>query len=274
MAHKPGRIERKGTPITIRYSPEGAGGIDAVAFADYLRDTIRALRLTAESVAGDADQSLGRVNYIVSRLNMQSPAEVELTPLARFASRRLVERSHHFHIKWISALEGGDVPSGVDFATLRAYRRLGEIAAKNNFRADVATNGHSATVTPDLKNRLDLELQKDQQSQGTIRGFIRSYHSAGRHFIRIYPRVGRSVACRFRRSVANTVRNLIDRFVQVDGVLRFRPGEFNPYFMEMRNIEWIDTENAPTFLDMDGAFADADLRGSAVDLVRAARDGW
>jgi hypothetical protein len=276
MPLKPGRLEQPGQPVRLRYVADSpTGEIDALGFSDYLRETIHALQLTTETVADETGHVIEHIRYVVAELRMASPAEVVLIPQTSFADRKVVRAAQDRYVHWVSKLNEGTVPAEMDFATLRVYHKLGDIANRHRFTAETKANGSEASVGPRLKDKLDLELQKDQYSKGTVRGYIRSYHSAGRRFIRIYPRVGPSLPCRFLEGKhGKTVRNLIDRYVQVEGTLRFRPSAYHPYHMDMQQIEWIDVDSAPTFREMIGAFAGAFPSLPSEDVVRTDRDGW
>lgn len=277
MPLKPGRLEQKGAAIHLVMSPDSDDGIiDAIAFADYIRDTIKMVRLNMESVAEEKRQDVGTVRYAITKIKMESPLDALLTPMVAYADKEILETAQRRHVSWAAKIKSGTFPQEMNYAIQRGYQQLSETAAKNRFTTQLTTEGVSAVIDKTLKNTLDLEVLKDQYAKGTLRGYIRAYHSAGKHYIRIYPRgTGPSITCSFSEELhGRAVRNFIDKYVQVQGQVRYRPNAYRPYYMQLRTIEFIDVEKAPRWRDMMGAFANVPLSGKSEDLVRADRDDW
>lgn len=270
---RPAPIVREGPPLTLVYEPLGgeAAEMDALAFASFLTESVRALRQIAVLISGKPVQ----VQYTISDLDKNSPDLVKLTPRVRLEDVPLIEQAQVQHIRTVAALQEGRVLSDLDFPALQTYLRLGGIAKTHRFVARVQTNGASAQVSRVLKDRLDLELKKDVWAYGSVRGRVRSYHAAGwRRLIRLYPRVGPAVVCHFKREHQEMVVSLIEKFAMAEGRMRYRPNEYHPYHMEIESISEIDRSGAPTFADMEGFARNLAGDTPAEDFIREARDEW
>src|SRR5262245_59711727 len=127
-ALRPADFPRRGDPIFLKYRPRGSDAeVDAVAFADYLRTEVAALRQTANALA---DEPV-KVHYLITSIKKESPTSLELTPVVKMVQVPLMRRVHHEHVRIIGDLERGVVPTTVDFATLETYQKLGDIAKRN-----------------------------------------------------------------------------------------------------------------------------------------------
>ena len=270
---KPPIVEKQGPPLTLEYRPLGGNRaeVDAFAFADYLKESLAALRHTAELLAGRKVH----LHYTLSGLQKQSPALVEVTPRVPVAEIPLISEAQEKHIHTIQELQSGKIPAFLDFPALQIYQRLGTIAKKHRFVAEVRVNRASVVAGADLKDRLDLELLKDQWVYGTIRGWLRAYYAArGHRLIRLYPRSGPPLVCHFRPSQKEKVRELIETFVEAAGRMRYRPNSYHPDYMEIDKISSYGADAAPTFREMDGFVPDPAEGPASEDLVREMRDEW
>jgi hypothetical protein len=271
MPRKPVATHARGSTVTLRYLPLAGDDaeLDALGFAEYIAESIHALQITADLIAG---RSI-RTRYTVARLGKSSPAIIVVTPVVGVADVVVVEAAQVKHVLTLEEIQAGRIPSYLDLPALRRYQRLGQIAKRGGFETSVETGNASVVSGGGLKDRLDLALKRDQFTTGTARGCIRSYHAAGsRRLIRLYPRTGPALTCSFRERDRASVRALIDKNVEVAGKMRYRPNEYFPYFLEIDTISQILP--GPTFREMTG-FAPA-MTGDVApeDFIRERRNGW
>lgn len=267
--------EERGPPLTLIYRhPDGKDAdVDAVAFAEFIVQSVRALTQTASLLEGRPVH----IRYVIESLDKNSPETVALSPITTISDAPIVRRVQAQHVQTLEGIRRGLIPDFLDYPALQTYERLGELARKGNFVADVRVNGTSAIADAGLKNTIDLTLARERVSTGSVRGTIKTYQSAGnRRLIRIYPRAGASLLGHFRERDRTLVKSLVDGpLVEVEGRMRYKPGAYQPYFVDIEKIRPLDFEGSPSFADMAG-FAPA-LIGedqSPEDFVGDLRDAW
>jgi predicted DNA-binding protein len=266
--------EQSGPPLTLRYTPDAGpdADVDAYAFAEYIQESIRALRQTAEILAGHNVN----VRYVVNSLRKRSPAVVSIRPVASIPVINLITRAQKTHVETLRSIKTGVVPRHLDYPAIQTYKRIGDLNKRFHFVTEVKTDGEKVTAGADIKNRLDVELARDTFSHESARGWIRHYHAAGkRRLIRLYSHTGRALSCSFRERDQKRVRELIDQYVEVEGLARYRPNAYQPYHLEIKEIDELrGLENSPSFEDMRG-FAPRLAEGmTAEQYVREQRSGW
>lgn len=269
---KPAPIETRGPPIKLIYEPVGGADMDALAFADYLKESISALKQTASLLA---DRTVS-VRYVVQSLEKKSPEQVVLAPIIALTDRDLIHRVQVTHVETIDLLQRGVIPNYLDYPARLTYQRLGKLSEKANFSTQVIANGASTRSQAALKDSLDIELGLEHTSTGTVRGYIRTYQSAGgRRLIRIEPRVGKPILGHFRERDRAWVRSMIDvGYVEAHGRMRYRSGEHQPYYIDVEAFRKVDTIDAPSFRDIDGLAPSLTGDQSTDDFAAEARDAW
>lgn len=269
---KPPKKETRGPPLRLQYRPEGGADVDALAFAGYLIESIRALKQTAALLS----KGSVTVRYVVERLDKQSPEVVEIAPVAAAADQALIHRAQVAHVEALDGIARGEIPTYLDYPARLTYQRLGALSRKGHFKAQVSANGTSTTTGAELAESLNLQMAGEHTSYGTVRGHIHTYQSAGgRRLIRLVPRTGNSLIGKFRERDRVKIRGYIDvAYVEAEGLMRYRSGEYQPYFIDIERIRQLPVGDSPSFQDMDGFAPDLAGHRSADELVSEARDAW
>jgi hypothetical protein len=264
----------QGDELSLRFDPVAGAEADvgAVAFAESIILAVRALRQTATLLA---EGRRLHVQYEIADLTHSSPATAVLQARVSRQEAGIVNRAQQQFVQAIQIINDGGVPDFLDYPTLRTYKELGNVARKGGFVNRVRLNGSAADISAGLKDRLDLELSKDQFMVGTIRGTLKSYSTEGRNLLRIFPRTSPPVTCEFRSKLKERASRLVEQDVEVVGKMRYRPNAYHPYYMYIKDI---NPASRPT-----GVISLASLRGmpttpaegaSSEDLIREQRRAW
>lgn len=271
---KPRPRDVTGPPLALTFHHKDGDDIpmDAVAFAAYLIDSIKAVQQIANLMSGRSIP----VQYKVKQLHKNSPEYVQIVPYVPEPFADLVYAAQVRHVDTIREMESGQIPSFLDYPLRLTYRRLGQLSKQARFTARVQANGAEVESGAAMAETLALQLAREATSYGTIRGHIKEYKSAGsKRLVRIFPRVGEPLVGRFREADRVKILGLIDvAYVEARGKMRYKSGEYQPYHMDIDKIDGLETAAAPTFAEMQG-FAPDILDGRSMDdFMGAARNGW
>lgn len=271
---KPRPREVTGPPLKLTYHHHGGDDVpmNAVAFAEYLIESIKAVKQTANLLAG----RVVPIEYKVEHLTKNSPEFVSVVPHVPDTFEGLIYEAQVQHVRTMSEMEDGRIPAFLDFPARMTYRRLGKLSKEGRFATRVQANGVDVMAGAKVAETLSLHLASEATSYGRIRGHIQEYKSAGsKRLIRIFPRVGQPLVGRFREADRTKILGMIDvAYVEAHGKMRFKSGEYEPYHMIIDSIEALNVEGAPTFADMQG-FAPDILGGRDMDdFIGATRNGW
>ena len=131
------------------------------------------------------------------------------------------------------------------------------------------------TLVPDFATTLSTAIDLEQSSEGSMMGMLESInlHDGANRF-RIFPTVGPDfVICSFDSRHKEKARDALGHYVEVTGVLRYRPGENFPYEIKVAELQQLaDDEDLPTLFDLHGIAPRATGDKSTEDFVEGLRD--
>jgi len=255
-----------------------AGPDDDVRLEDFLRflfDLLSTLHATDRAVA-HTDQPT--MDYQVRDLRHSSPATVILAARVREPEIDLRDRVLSSFVGGVNRILAGDTPEGFGPHLLLSYRGLARhLNGKNLREASFKHRRLKAKVSTSFQQKIEQIVGRDRRERGAVSGKldIVNAHQA-RPFFWLYPAgAPERIKCFFPPNLTSKVGEAIRRHVTVTGLLRFKAAMFQPYAVNVADIDIHEQDvDLPSLRDLRGIAAGAPLDEPAEDFVRRLRDAW
>lgn len=274
----------KTTPrITIRFEgdPEDKGDVRLPDFAAKVTAFFKALEAT-EALLPDEDRD--RVFYKIVELSKSSPATITVEVVAKKRrTRSAMVRRFTSNVRELNSSRHR-VPSNASPDQIAAYAAMTPTTDTHLAKVVVIPKGIRERKQlvlnqqkPDWMPRLEpVRLEEPDYSYGSVSGRLESLnvHASANRF-NLWPRIGPRISGYFSDSVKPKVLRAADKYVRVEGRLKFAPGDDYP--IEIDHVSEIEIyepdEDLPRFEELRGIAPDATGALSIRDFVESLYDG-
>jgi hypothetical protein len=264
-----------GQRITIQIEGEPDGTVRLTDFLAQLQRIKIALwhteRVTADRSVTAKEQP--KVYYRIVDLEKKSPFLVVLEEVVSNGHPPSIGMAM---VETVSKLQkpGLKTPPVRDVELLESYREMGAPLQKHIAKVTIRTGGTRVILDQDYVDRVTTVIGPDTIEHGSVTGKLEkiNFHNVTR--FDIFPAVGaRRVSCRFPPDLKQQVKNALDNYVTVYGILRYKQWDAFPYAVDVADIEpHPSNAELPTIMDMRGMAPNATGEQSAEDFVRSIRD--
>ena len=263
MAYKRITIQLKGDPSDdehLRLS-------DFIAQLDAIRGALS--RLEEQLASGER-----ATYYRVVDLRHSSPATVVLEAVPFSMARDITPLVIGRFVDGLRRIRGGEIPSDFSYDVLESFKKLAAPLQKRVTQVSIASDGESVEITKSIEADIDRLVGPDEIQRGSISGTLEliNIHASANHF-RIYPVVGpKKLDCHFPSAMLQLAIQGINKYVRVDGELRYKRREKFPYKADVHSIEiFPDDEALPNIFDIRGIAPNATGEVSSEEFVSGLR---
>jgi len=215
--------------------------------------------------------------YEIADLSMNSPPRIVLDP--RPVDRK-TDRRHIVVGGFVAGLQSvgrGETPDYYDRPMLEKVREIASGVSRRRVRTEIGYQQASAEINHIFERRIVSILSRAERAFGTVEGRMEALNlHASSNLCAIYPIAGpRKVVCHFPDHLRDQVKDGIDKFVSVTGMMSYAFRDRFPRYIEARNLNILDDrEDLPTLDELRGIARDAFGDEDSADLVNQVRDGW
>lgn len=220
----------------------------------------------------------GSAYYRVIELDCSSSATIviEAQPyIKNIDNREEVEKRFFEGMRQIK--ETGTAPENLDRATLEQLKGLASQVGKTVASTTISNGEHTIELTEGLKAKIDVLLAEVDITEGSIEGVLEAIniHEEANVF-RIYPIVGpKKVSCHFPNRLREDAIGAIDKFVSIEGTLKYAKNAPFPHEIKVSKIEAYPPEDElPSLEDLRGIAPEATGDMSSEEFVRKIRNEW
>ncbi len=259
----------------IRLAIEGFasddGHVRLLEFARQLKSLLSLLRSSEKLMSGAIES-----DYRVVELSHSSPATVVIEQVPIHA-KNLPRPVIPVVIGAIDEISSGSVPDANRdlLKTLKAMTRPVGATVRSLIISD--NNGSFANLTVQLGEQVTKMLGPEMTEFGEVKGRLEqiNFHASANRF-QVYPNLGpKRVACRFPSRLVSEAEQAVNKFVLVEGELRFKGADAFPYAVEVDRIHRLDDENTRVrLMDLQGKAPEALGDKSSEEFIWSIRDEW
>ena len=155
--------------------------------------------------------------------------------------------------------KSGKIPDDFDYPAVEAYR---DISTQHSHISSLTIGNGRRRVKVDnrFQEKMLEAIVPDETAEGSLTGTLDTVRLHNTTVFEIFPTVGpKKVACHFRPDIKEKVKQGLERYVRVYGLLRYKHWDKFPYAIEAREIEVYPEEHTLPQL--------SDIRGMAPDLT-------
>lgn len=129
-------------------------------------------------------------------------------------------------------------------------------------------------ITDKFRVNIDKMLSEPAVAEGEATGVLERIDVHGKNAFTLFPNLGGPIICQFEASLFERVRQAIKRNVTISGRMLYYLGSAFPSKAKVRSIEvHPDDDDLPSLMDLRGSLVGNGDSRTAVEIVRAARDG-
>lgn len=269
-------------------STEDKGHVRLTEFIRQLELVRNALKQTEREMTGDE----GRVYWRIVDLSHDSPATVvleEVVPKLSLKERRERQRLTPAERKaterppiideFINVMRGirlnAAVPEGRrSLAVLESYRELSSVTDKHIASFQIEAKSKTVKIDDRFRKNIDAIIGPDEIMEGSLNGVVEAINLHNTLRFNLYPVVGpKKVTGAFPEHLKRKVIEAIDRYVRVEGTLRYKSWAPFPHAIDVTDIHVLPAEDdLPTLDSLRGIAPKATGTQSSEEFVLANRD--
>lgn len=261
------RLQYKGTAPDENLSlQEFAGQLAAV------NDALSALDVCASR------RGKRTIEVRVSDLTHSSPSGVTIQTWAMEDS--LEDNSKTIVPRFMEAIEmlnSGNIKEVWTRPFLEAIARIASGLKREVKELLIADNQSEVLVKHDIARTIETYLEEERKYVGVLRGKMEYLNlHEGQNTFKIYPIVGPSVVpCKFKPALRAKVKEAVDRYVEVSGILYHRRGDEFPYQIDVEDLEIFPEETKlPSIFEIKGMVKGMQNKSSEEILEEGRNGNW
>ena len=262
-----------------------------VRLADFIRqlELVRnALKHTEREMTGDE----GRVYWRIVDLSHDSPATVvleEVVPPLSLKERRErqkltpAERKaagpppiiDHFIDVMREIRSKAAMPEGRrSLAVLESYRELSSATDNHMTSFQIEAKSQTVKIDDQFRRNIDAIIGPDELMEGSLTGVVEAINLHNTLRFNLYPVIGpKKVTGAFPEHLKRSVIDAIDRYVRVEGTLRYKSWEPYPHAIDVTAVHPLpQSDDLPTLESLRGIAPNATGKLSSEEFVVASRD--
>jgi len=233
--------------LQITYIVEGKDEELGHVRLEHLISQLALLRRSLEQVDRNFNHTAKPTTYYrIVAANHSSPLALTLEPVIAEGrdpetAQRVVQNNHDNYFREINRLSRGEPPSPeVDDTTLSVLSALLNESSRHAKSARIHNHSVDVALDDELRRNVSRMLRPALRSVGTVRGRLEkvNLHRGANRFW-IYPISGPSrIECKFSNaSDRRTVKENLDRIVEVYGQQIFRPNSDFPHLIKVMHVQ-------------------------------------
>jgi hypothetical protein len=229
--------------IQLEGSPKNGGAVDVDDLYKFLQHLTKTLSAVEREITGDPR---AHTAYKIVRLSYSSPLTMvlegvpipikkrkkepeikDLSPAVVTKVRRIVEQVSH-----------DEDPEDIGSSTLALMEDLAAGQYRHISAVRLASAGQSTVIPPDFDAKIRRMLGNVNRSEGSFKGKLEAVNlHAKTSTVNIYPVIGPArVRGTFRKGQFPNIGEMLNRTVELHGVLKFRGDSPHPYEIDIREI--------------------------------------
>lgn len=261
----------------IKLIMEGAetdnGHVDLALFLKEL-ETLRAAINCIEKEIYRSNKS--NIKLLVSDLSHSSPAATTLLPVHHTDVNDMTDKVVNAFAQLIEDIIDASIPLETNYKALEILKTLGyQVGSKLKFTTLIIKE-KTFDITKSFSRNINNALDRGESCFGSVEGALEqiNIHSQEKFFT-IYPDIGpQKIRCVFPEHLHQDAVKSIEKRVEVNGLLWFRPGSPYPHQINVDKITVQPDDNElPTFDDLLGIAPFEDERSSE-EIIGVLRNGW
>lgn len=216
------------------------------------------------------------VYYRIVEMYTQSPPTLVLEPVAFDPALDYGDAVSEKFETDLRSFAKRTVPLGMDHELRQKYVRMLENINGNITKMKVGVGDESVTLTGKVAGYIRPEEKSDKEAVTTISGKLETLQLHTKREFRIYPLLGApSILCVFSEEMRQTVKDNIDKWVAVTGVVRYKGGSQFPSEMIVKSLRpKRDPKDSPTLLGLRGRGKLPEGETSEDIIRRMREDEW
>jgi len=162
-----------------------------------------------------------------------------------------------------------------DSEILKLYKQIGRVFKRDVTEIAFSSGDVKIRVVENIEPFIDEILGEDEIVQGSVSGILEyiNIHAEANKFY-IYPIAGaKRIDCHFPDSLLELATTSINRYINIQGKIKYKKTDNFPYAVDVENIEIYPQENElPNLFDLRGIAPDATSGLTSEEFVRRIRD--
>lgn len=262
---------------TIKLIMEGTeindGDVELSLFLKELETVRAAINCIDKDTYGNNKAGL---KLLVTDLSHSSPATTTIKPVYDSEKEELSGVVLRSFAEIINSVVKENIPAETNYNALEKLKTFGAQVGKKLKSATIIINEEIFDITKNFSRTVENALERGDTCIGSVEGKLEqiNVHGHDKHFT-VYPDIGpQKVRCIFPEKLRAEAINGIEKRVEVNGVLRFRPRAPFPHEITVQSITVQPPDSElPTFDDLLG-IAPIDDKRSSEEIIREQRNGW
>lgn len=167
----------------------------------------------------------------------------------------------------------GKIPADFDYDAAESYRQIGQ----GHPASFVIANGRKSVAIDEKYERKIVEaIGPDELVEGSLTGTLDTVRLHNTKAFEIFPTIGpKKVVCHFPENLKENVKQALERYVRVDGRLRYKHWDKFPHAIDVRQMEvYPPAERLPKLSDFFGIAPQLTGKLSEEEFLEKVRDGW
>lgn len=258
--------------IKLSGSDKDGGFVRLEEFAEFIKILQSSLRKIDSSLSGEEKPS---TYYRITNLkSSRATVTFEAIPIRKDIG--ITDRIIPIFLDGIDRIQNKcQLPNYFELSHLEYFKGLGKLLNKHVKYIEIENRDKHINITSQLNVSIEKILGKDITSKGSITGHLDILNVHSRNVFWIYPTIGpQKIECFFNHEkLFEKVKEGIERYVNVMGIISYRGKDLIPYKMTVENIEIYPLENElPILLDLKGIAPELVGGKDAVTFIREIRD--
>lgn len=170
----------------------------------------------------------------------------------------------------------GIIPPDFDYDAAESYRQIVSPQHGHVASLRIANGQKSVTIDDKYEKKIDEAIGPDEFAEGSLTGTLDTVRLHNTKVFEIFPTVGpKKVVCHFPEHKKEMVKQALERYVRVEGRLRYKHWDKFPHAIDVRDIEIYPTaRDLPKLSDFFGIAPGLTGNLSEEEFLDKVRDGW
>ncbi len=261
--------------VELEGDPRDGGAVRALDLAQFLQQFLTTLAAVEKEITG-AERAW--TVYRVAALSYASPVLIELEagaperPAVPDVGPAVVSR----FTREVAEVSAGAEPAEIGFETLEALLGLTAGYRRHIQEITIESSGTVVPIPKDFDTKVRRLLGNVYRTHGTFRGRLEAVNlHTNPSTVHIYPPAGPGkIRCTYRKGAITNIGELLERDVEVRGVLKFRGDAPHPLEIEVETITPLaPAGRLPTVAEIAGTMPGLGGDLDSVKFIGTLRDG-
>lgn len=200
------------------------------------------------------------LNYVIKKIIKKNPIYLELELIPKDPKIDCSIDVCDKFVNGIDFINNNKDPKFKSKDVLDSFSNIGKSLGKGIDKIVITRNGNEINLINNLKKNIDNILGADIIEKNFVSGILEALniHGAQNRFT-IYPVAGNKIDCIFPKNLIQEAIKIVNRYIQVNGMVKYKKATGLPYEVSVENYEVFPEENELPILD--------DIRGMSPDAI-------